>query len=104
MLFRSLRWRALAKIEQPYKVFVHIGAANSAPVAQNDGEPVVGSRPTQSWVLDERVEDRRAVWIKPGTPPGTYSIWVGLYDAVTGDRLKLDNGADQVELGSVTIH
>ncbi len=100
----ALRWRALAKIEQPYKVFVHIGAANSAPVAQNDGEPVVGSRPTQSWVLDERVEDRRAVWIKPGTPPGTYSIWVGLYDAVTGDRLKLDNGADQVELGSVTIH
>ena len=54
--------------------------------------------------MDERVEDRRAVWIKPGTPPGIYSIWVGLYDAVTGDRLKLDNGADQVELGSVTIH
>lgn len=103
-----LAWRALDKPVARYKVFLHIGSPDAPPVAQNDAEPDGGFRPTSTWAAGETVDDLRAVWIKPGAPPGKYGLYVGLYDPATGQRLpvKTPDGrtnADRLWLGDITI-
>ncbi|HEY3291815.1 MAG TPA: hypothetical protein VGK87_16905, partial [Anaerolineae bacterium] len=84
-----LQWRADVKPASRYKVFVHIGAADAPPVAQNDAEPLAGFHPTDSWNAGEVVVDRRAVWLKPGVATGRYGVYIGVYDALTGRRLPV---------------
>jgi mannosyltransferase len=88
---------------QRYKMFVHLGAAESAPVAQNDAESVAGFRPTTTWNAGETITDQRGVWIKPGTPVGVYGLYVGLYDSANGQRLLLADGTDRLRLGEVSV-
>jgi hypothetical protein len=99
----ALQWRTTQKLDKRYKVFVHIGQPATPPVAQNDSEPGAGFRPTDSWAVGEVIEDRRGVWLKPGTPPGTYTITLGLYDADTGERLNLADGSDRLVIGELEI-
>lgn len=101
-------WRTQEALAQNYKVFIHIGpalvgAVATSAVAQTDGEPVAGDRPTASWQPNEPIIDAHAVWLKPDTPPGTYPIWIGLYDPQTNQRLKLADGADRLQLGVIEI-
>ncbi len=91
-----LTWRALHKLDARYKVFVHIGANDVPPVAQYDSEPVGGFRPTNTWAPGEDIRDERGAWLRPGTPDGEYGIFVGLYDAATGERL-----GERVRVGTV---
>ena len=99
----GLIWQANTKVNPNYKVFVHIGKPDAPPIAQNDSEPAAGFRPTHSWPVGEHVSDRRAVWIHPGTPRGQYAIFVGLYDANTGVRLKLQDGSDRLKMGEIVV-
>jgi uncharacterized membrane protein len=104
----QLIWRDNADVTQRYKVFVHLGPADAPPVAQNDAEPVAGFRPTATWKAGEEIEDRRAVWIKRGTPPGTYGLYIGMVDSNTGQRLPItgfDSTApgDRLWLGDITV-
>ena len=91
-----LTWRAQRKLDTRYKVFVHIGADDAPPVAQYDSEPVGGFRPTDTWAPGEDIRDERGAWMRPGTPDGKYGIFVGLYDAATGQRL-----GERVRVGTV---
>ena len=104
----ELTWQARAKLEPRYKIFVHIGLAESPPVAQNDSEPAAGTRPTNGWQPDVPVVDQRGVWLKPGTVPGHYGMYLGVYDRTTGKRLSVQAPTgravgDQLWLGDVTI-
>jgi hypothetical protein len=104
----ELRWRALSPLDARYKVFVHVGLPDAPPVAQNDAEPQAGLRPTDTWQPDEVIVDRRAVWLKPGTPPGRYGVYLGLYDSATGQRLPAApaDGAtqsDRLLLGEIEV-
>lgn len=103
----ELTWQARAKPDRRYKVFIHIGPPDGAPVAQHDSEPVAGYRPTDVWSSDERIVDRRGAWIGPDVPPGAYGVFVGLYDPDTGARLPvIQSGApvgDRLKLGEITI-
>lgn len=98
-----LTFRADRTIEQRYKVFVHLGAADAPPVAQNDSEPVAGFRPTTTWNAGEDIVDQRAVWVKPDTPAGVYGLYLGIYDSASGQRLLLRDGSDRLWLGEVTV-
>ncbi len=105
----ELVWRTKQKLDSRYKVFVHIGPPDAPPVAQNDSEPAAGFRPTDAWNPGEAVVDRRAVWLKPGTPPGHYGVYAGLYDTATGQRLMAhaaDGSAlgDRVWLGDIQVN
>jgi len=71
-------------------------------LAQHDGEPGGGLRPTHQWVVAEQVIDAHGLLIPPDAPPGSYTLMVGLYDAeanrlpvmldgkAAGDRLPLE--------------
>jgi len=110
----TLHWQATAPVAQVYKVFTHlIGATNpvtQSPVwAQMDSEPVGGSRPTTTWKAGETIDDRYGLQIPPDTPPGEYTLEVGMYDPATFVRLPVFEGNgtrvadDRVLLGTVQV-
>ncbi len=90
----TLQWRAHARIEKSYKVFVHLiggyNPATASPVwAQMDGEPVGGTRATNQWQAGEVIQDRYGLLLPGDIPPGEYEIEVGMYDPATGTRLPI---------------
>ena len=99
----ALTWTASSALPANLSVFVHLGPADGPPVAQNDGAPSAGFRPTTSWRPTETIIDQRGVLITPATPPGRYTLFVGLYDPATGQRLKLTSGADRHALGEILV-
>jgi hypothetical protein len=76
-----LYWQALAEMDIPYTVFVHLLGVDGQVVAGDDGMPVSGTRPTTGWVPGEFITDTHEVSVPLELPPGEYVIEVGLYDA-----------------------
>jgi mannosyltransferase len=77
----TLYWQALAEMDIPYTVFVHLLGQGGEVVTGHDGEPTSGSRPTTGWVPGEYVTDPLDLSLPEDLPPGEYVIEVGLYDA-----------------------
>ena len=94
----TLDWQALAPADRAYTVFVHLLDEAGNVKGYGDSEPGGGAYPTTGWVPGEYLADPHTVTIAPDAPPGTYQIAVGLYDPVTGERLKTPDAADQVVL------
>ncbi len=85
--------------------------ATQSPVwAQRDDEPVGGSRPTTTWQIGEMIDDRYGLQIAENTPPGDYTIEVGMYDPGTLVRVPVldDQGnrvaEDRVALSTVRVN
>ncbi|HEY3083085.1 MAG TPA: hypothetical protein VGM69_24605 [Chloroflexota bacterium] len=97
----TLWWRAAARVETSYTVFVHLLDAEGRVRGQVDRVPGAGGLPTSGWVLGEFVEDRYDVPLDGAAPAGAYRLEVGLYDARSGQRLRLGDGADHVVLGEI---
>ncbi|MCU0506915.1 MAG: glycosyltransferase family 39 protein [Anaerolineae bacterium] len=99
----QLTWRADQPPDRNYKVFLQLLDARNQVIAQRDAQPAGESRPTTTWAAGEPIFDNHGVLIPPGTPPGSYRRIVGLYDAETGERLKLADGSDFVSLPPVNV-
>ena len=92
----TLTWEALAPMMEDYTVFVHLTGDDGRPLAQADGPPLAGTRPTSFWKAGERLVDGYLVAIPAGVPPGEYELRVGMYLLATGERLPLLDPADRV--------
>ena len=88
-LHLTLYWQAQAGMETSYTVFTHLLDAGQRIWGQKDSLPVDGARPTTGWLPGEVITDEYAIPVQPDTPPGTYAIEVGMYDAATGARLSV---------------
>jgi mannosyltransferase len=99
----GLYWQALTSLAQRYKVTVQLLDARQQVIAQRDSEPVGGSLPTNQWAVGQTVVDNHGLLIPPGTPPGNYQLILALYDASSGERLRLGDGADHVVLGAIQV-
>ena len=97
----TLYWRAGETGDTPYSVFVHITPPDApAPlVAQHDGWPALGAKPTFAWLRGEIIVDAHPL---PGIPAGTYALRVGLYDA--GGRVPCYAEAGGAPQDGVSIH
>jgi 4-amino-4-deoxy-L-arabinose transferase-like glycosyltransferase len=84
----TLYWQPLAPIPLSYQIFTHL-ESGSGPVAQADGVPVCWSYPTDLWRPGQIIADQHAILISPDTPPGRYSLEVGLYLAGNFERLDI---------------
>jgi hypothetical protein len=80
-------WRADAEPSAIYAVFNHLRTPDGTNVAQVDGWPQGGRLLTTQWQVGEYVEDEYRLSIPREAPAGPYTLYVGLYDAATGDRL-----------------
>ncbi|MFN2200747.1 MAG: hypothetical protein ACK2UO_06045 [Caldilineaceae bacterium] len=104
-LLLELYWESLQPVDENYQVFVHLLNANSEKVAQRDGQPVQWMRPTSTWQPGERITDRYGIALPPDLPGGEYTISVGLYDPVSGQRLPVSAGPTDyaIDLGPITV-
>ena len=96
-----LTWKGLGPPQGDYSVFVHLRDMTHRTVAQADGWPASGLRPTSSWKVGEQVIDAHVVELPRDLPVGTYQVIVGLYDA--RGRLTLSSDAKEVGIGLVRV-
>ena len=108
-LTATLLWQSEARLAEDDHVFVHLLDENGQLVAQHDGVPVHGERPTWSWWDGEVIQDEHTITIDASLPNGTYVLSVGMYDYATGARLPASAPtgeslpSDSVELESIEI-
>jgi hypothetical protein len=98
----KLVWQSRQETDQSFKVFVHLLDAQGRSVAQSDAVPANWTRPTTGWQPGEFVADAHALLLAPA-PPGEYRLVVGMYAADTGQRLRLEDGGDMIELGKLEV-
>jgi hypothetical protein len=91
----TLFWQAEARMDESYHVFVHLLNAEQILVAQHDGVPVNGERPTWSWWGAEVIPDEHTLVVTPDLPSGVYTLSTGMYDPATGERLPATNPAGE---------
>jgi hypothetical protein len=85
----TLHWEALRRMEQSYKFFVHVCEPETNElVSQADMIPYNWSYPTDWWEAGEIVSDQVTVSVE-GVPPGKYRLWLGVYEADSGERLSI---------------
>lgn len=89
MLRVTLYWQALAEMDIPYTVFVHLLGTDGQVLAGHDSEPASGTRPTTGWVPGEFINDTHDLSIPRDTLPGEYVVEVGLYDAGVPNLTRL---------------
>jgi 4-amino-4-deoxy-L-arabinose transferase-like glycosyltransferase len=82
-----LYWRADTEVEQDYTVFVHLTDDAGAIWGQSDSQPERGFYPTSYWDVGGVIQDEHEIIVDSGTPPGMYSVEVGMYLLGTGERL-----------------
>jgi 4-amino-4-deoxy-L-arabinose transferase-like glycosyltransferase len=104
----SLYWRALQEMDTSYTVFTHLLDTEQRIWGQRDSVPRRGEAPTTTWVEGEIVADGYEIVVDPEAPPGEYVIEIGMYDAISGRRLRVLNGAegqeeDRILLGLVQV-
>lgn len=99
-------WAAWETLEPPradYHVFFHLLDRQGRIVSQRDAR--LDNAPGDLTFLPEGVssESRHGLVIQPGTPPGDYTLIMGLYRPDTGERLPASTGGDHIELGTISV-
>jgi 4-amino-4-deoxy-L-arabinose transferase-like glycosyltransferase len=93
-------WRAEGSTAADLKVFNHLLGTDRRMLAQHDGQPGAGERPTTGWLPGEYVTDRHELLFVEGLlPAGPATLEVGLYDPATMARIPTSDGADRAVLG-----
>ncbi len=108
MVRLTLSWQAEATVTERLAVFAHLLNAEGKLVAQQDGEPQGGSRPTTTWAAGEVIRDQIGILVPADAAEGEYQLVVGMYQPDTGERLPvvdLDGVAvgDAVLLGTIQL-
>ena len=102
-LLLTLNWRGLEGTSPTnYLVFTHLIAQDGRLIAQHDGPPAEGNRPTSTWTTGETIVDLHPMVFADAGYTGLATISIGLYDPAVG-RVPVDNGDDRVVL-PVTIN
>jgi hypothetical protein len=79
----------VTKVPGDYKVFVHLVDGEGVLRAQDDSVPGEWQRPTRGWAEGEVVVDAHALEVPEEAPPGVYTLYAGMYDADTLQRLPI---------------
>lgn len=84
--YLDVRWQAINPIERNYKVFGHLIDQDGTVLDQVDVYPQQGTRPTDSWLPGEVIEDTYT-FVLPGGRTAPEQVWLGFYDEATLARL-----------------
>ncbi len=88
-------WLAGADLDEAYAVNLRLIDDRGLVWADRRSEPCAGWCPTESWQAGEFQEDRHALLIPPGTPPGGYRLQVAWVPAAGGPPLPVQTGGGQ---------
>jgi hypothetical protein len=97
-----LYWQSTYKPVDNYNIFIHLKPIQSDTIliAQLDGSPASGDRPTLTWVSPDEllISPTYELQIPEQINSGCYQLVLGLYNYRTGERLKLSNNQDNTTL------
>jgi len=93
----TLIWTTQEGTPRSYTAFVHLLAENGSLLAQHDGIPVDGTRPTSTWQAGEQLLDVHDLVVPDGVQ-GNGRLVIGLYDTETLQRQDLIPGQDALLL------
>jgi hypothetical protein len=95
----TLYWQAARPVAENYSVFVHVTDAAGNVLGQWDGPPVNGWYPSDAWLPEQIIADRRHVPLSSAPGAGGVRAAVGLYTLDTGQRAAVrdDGGARQAD-------
>jgi hypothetical protein len=102
----TLAWQALAPVGVDYSVVTVLKDRNGQPVEQNQRGLGGGGEGTSAWEAGRWVFRTSALAIRERTPPGEYTLAVGLYDSKARKLLPVDGAAfadDTVSLGTIQV-
>lgn len=91
----TLYWRPEARTNESYHVTAQL-LVDGEKMAQHDGPPAEGKRPTTSWLPGEVVADVHPIMVPPDLPAGRFEILVALYQG--DERLPIGPDRDFVLL------
>jgi hypothetical protein len=89
LLHLTLYWQTLTTMDTSYTVFTHLLGGDGRLWGQKDSVPLQGTYPTTGWLPGEVVSDTCEIEVHPDAPPGEYLLEVGMYDAVSSERLPV---------------
>jgi len=104
----TLFWEAREHVGGDYKVFTHLVDDQGRRWGQKDNVPGGGDHPTSAWRPGALVVDTYNIPVDPQAPSGSYQLQVGMYEPVSGRRLRVLDAAgqpsgDHILLGSVKV-
>jgi hypothetical protein len=102
----TLFWQPLTPLTADYTVFLHLRNNDGATVAQHDGLSLAGAYPTSRWQPGEMVIDPFTLVLPADLPAGPYTLWTGLYQLETLERLPVANdasGENAIRLGEIKL-
>lgn len=103
----TLFWQTATEMDTRYKVFLHLVDDDGQIIAQRDSEPGGGLALTSTWPPDETITDNHGILVPVDTPPGLYTLMLGLYDlADPAARLPVEVGgaiADAIPLAEIQV-
>ncbi|MEO1166888.1 MAG: hypothetical protein AAFV98_24125, partial [Chloroflexota bacterium] len=85
----TLYWQPQATIETNLRLFVQVLDADGQVLLVRDGIPediANGTRPTTSWLAEEIITTQHDL---DALPAGDFTLLVGFYDPLTGERVRL---------------
>lgn len=96
-------WHAVKRPSAIYAVFNHLVAADEVTVAQADGWPQNGRLLTTQWQPGEYIEDSFVLDIPADAVPGPYTLYMGLYNAATSERLPAIQDGERLPADRVPL-
>ncbi|HUM71801.1 MAG TPA: hypothetical protein PLK31_23485, partial [Chloroflexota bacterium] len=91
----DITWEAQAALGANLTTLVHLAQAGQPPLATGDNQPIAGQYPTRVWAAGEVIVDSYHLTIPEGLANGRYPVWIGMYDAETGERQPLLVGGER---------
>jgi hypothetical protein len=105
----TLGWQAVAPMAEDYAVVTMLKNARGEAAEQNQRGLGGGGEGTSSWEPGRWVFRTSTLSLSSSTPPGEYTLAVGLYDSKARRLVALDgtsggNGAAELSLTTVRVH
>ena len=99
----SLYWEALADPGAERTVSVRVVDSSGRLVAQHDGLPGQGNRPTSWWRRGWKLRDVHYLTVAPDAQPGTGHLSLVVYDTYSREIIPFDGKTETLRLCDVTI-
>ncbi|HEM61543.1 MAG TPA: hypothetical protein ENO24_04580 [Chloroflexi bacterium] len=104
----DLRWAIEEQLASRYQMVFRLLDEQGRAWAVEDREPSGGLRPFHEQPVGAQILDRQAVLVPAGTPPGSYSLKLGVYRLDTGEWLEVRDEAGssrgvEMVLGQVQV-
>ena len=96
----QIQWQALSDGTKNYWLLLRLGTEE--PVAQKEGVPSAGRPTTDWWQKDQVFTSHHTLIVPKDTPPGTYTLWLGLHPFDRWEWLPV-HGNEMLGLGNIKV-